>query len=150
MINLAQTIVDATDPVNYMPRIIGNPRSGHAPKSIYQTEGVLADGTGDSYAPPHGIEIASVALGLSVQAPTVHPIAEAAYSGLGEITVPASGLSGNLANGQASGVLGQFNPAPNDDGHFVVFDVPACRLQAATFCKNLAADPKGNVPPVTK
>lgn len=148
VINLAQAIVDATDPVNYMPRIIQNPRAGFTPKSIYQTEGVNADGSGDSYAPPHGIEIASVALGLPVQSPTVHPIAEAAFSGLGEVTIPAGGLSGNLANGQASGVLGQFNPAPNDDGHFVVFDVPACRLQAATFCKNLAADPKGNVPPI--
>jgi hypothetical protein len=148
VINLAQTIVDATDPVNYMPRIIQTPRTGFASKSIYQTEGVLSDGTGDSYAPPHGIEIASVALGLPVETPVVHPIAEAAFSGLGSVTVPASGLSGNLAGGAASGVLGQFNPAPNDDGHFVVFDVPACRLQAATFCKNLAADPKGNVPPI--
>jgi hypothetical protein len=150
VINLAQTIVDATDPVNYMGRIIGNPRTGFTSKSIYQTEGVNSDGTGDSYAPPHGIELASVALGLPVQTPVIHPIAEAAFSGLGSITVPAGGLSGNLANGNASGVLGQFNPAPNDDGHFVVFDVPACRLQAATFCKNLAADPKGNVPAVTQ
>lgn len=148
VMNLAQALVDATDPVNYMPHIIQNPRVGFASKSIYQTEGVNADGTGDSYAPPHGIELASVAMGLPAQTPVIHPITEAAFSGLGSVTVPAGGLAGNLANGTASGVLGQFNPAPNDDGHFVVFDVPACRLQAATFCKNLAADPKGNVPSV--
>ena len=148
VINLAQTIIDATDPVNYMPYIIQNPRPGFAPKSIYQTEGVNSDGTGDSYAPPHGIEIASVAMGLPIEDPVVHPIQEASWSGLGDVGIPPGGLSGNLANGQASGVLGQFNPAAGSDGHFVVFDVPQCRLQAAVFCKNLLADPKGNVPPL--
>lgn len=147
VINLAQTIIDATDPVNYMPYIIKNPRPGFAPKSIYQTEGVNEDGSGDSYAPPHGIEIASVAMGLPVENPQIHPITEASWSGLGTVDVPAGGLSGNLANGQASGVLGQFHPAAGSDGHFVVFDIAACRTQAAVFEKNLLADPKGNVPP---
>ena len=41
-----------------------------------------------------------------------------------------------------------FAPAPGSDGHFVVFDVPACRNQAAQFIANLAADPVGNVPPL--
>src|SRR5262249_11532828 len=62
--NMAQAIVDATDPVNYAGYIIQHPRTGFLPKSIFQTEGVNPDGTGDSYAPPHGIEIHSVALGL--------------------------------------------------------------------------------------
>jgi hypothetical protein len=57
-------------------------------------------------------------------------------------------LQGNLAGGQASGVLGQFVPAPNDDGHFVAFDVPAAHAQVGTFCESLAADPKGRVPPL--
>lgn len=150
VINLAQSIIDSTDPVNYMPYIITHPRPGFAPKSIYQTEGVNSDGTGDSYAPPHGIEIASVAMGLPREAPGQHPVTEASWSGLGDVTVPAGGLSGNLAGGQASGVLGQFVPAPKDDGHFVVFDVPACRLQAAQFCKNLLDDPKGKVPALSQ
>ena len=46
-------------------------------------------------------------------------------------------------------MLGQFEPPPGDDGHFVFFDVPQCRLQAAQFAANLAANPKGNVPPLS-
>jgi len=145
IINLAQTIIDTTDPLHYMPYIISHPRHGVA-KSIYQTEGIAADGTGDNYAPPHGIEIASTALGLPRELPGVRVIDADAWGGINDIQVPSGGLTGNLANGTASGVLGQFPPAPNSDGHFVVFDVPACQKQAADFVRNLADDPKGRVP----
>jgi hypothetical protein len=170
IINLAQTIVDTTDPVHYMPYIISHPRHGKS-KSIYQTEGIAlgdpcsidtdcpgapwkcnASGVcenGDSYAPPHGIEIASVALGIPRELPGIRPITEAPWGvDPSEITIPSTGLVGNLANGQATGVLGQFPPAVGSDGHFVLFDVPACREQAAQFVANLAADPIGNIPPL--
>ena len=110
---------------------------------------MTSDGTGDSYAPPHGIEIASVALGLPRELPGEVVIPQDAWGGIMDVTVPPEGLAGNLANGLASGVLGQFPPAPNSDGHFVVFDDVPCQRQAATFLANLAADPKGNVPPIT-
>jgi hypothetical protein len=148
VLNMAQTIVDATDPVNYARYIFQSPRPGFAPKSILQTEGVNPDGTGDTYAPPLGIEIHSVALGLPRETPGVHTITQAAWGGLGDVMVPGAGLQGNLAGGKASGVLGQFVPAPNDDGHFVAFDVPAAHAQVGQFCQNLAADPKGLVPPL--
>lgn len=146
VLNMAQAIVDATDPVNYARYIFQAPRPGFAPKSILQTEGVNPDGTGDTYAPPLGIEIHSVALGLPRETPGVHTIAQAAWGGLADVTVPSGGLQGNLAGGKASGVLGQFVPAPMDDGHFVAFDVPAAHAQVGQFCQNLAADPKGLVP----
>jgi hypothetical protein len=149
VLNMAQTIVDATDPVNYARYIFQSPRPGFAPKSILQTEGVNPDGTGDTYAPPLGIEIHSVALGLPRETPGVHTIAQAAWGGLADVTVPSpGGLQGNLAGGKATGVLGQFVPAPMDDGHFVAFDVPAAHAQVGQFCQNLAADPKGLVPPL--
>ncbi len=148
VINLAQMIVDATDPINYMPYIIEHPRKGFAPKSIYQTEGIGPDGVGDSYAPPHGIEYASLAMGLPRQIPSVRVIPNAIYTGLFDVTIPPDGLSGNLAGGKASGVLAQFAPVQGSDGHFVLFDVPEARLQASVFCKNLANDPKGRVPPI--
>jgi hypothetical protein len=149
VLNLAQTVIDTTDPVHYEGYVTTAPRSGFAPKSVLQTEGVNPDGTGDSYAPPHGIEIASVALGLPRELPGVHTIAEAAWNpALADVTVPAGGLAGNLAGGLASGVLGQFVPAPCDDGHFVAFDVPAAHAQVGQFCQNLAANPIGNVPPL--
>ncbi len=146
IVNMAQLLVDTTDTVHYMGYIIEHPRPGFAPKSVYQTEGIGSDGVGDSYAPPHGIEVASTALGLPRQAPGTHPLIESAFSGLGDVTVPADGLSGNLAGGMASGVLAQFTPAAGSDGHFVVFDVPKARAQAAGFCANLAANPVGRVP----
>jgi hypothetical protein len=146
--NFVQTIVDVEDPVNYARYIIQEPRPGFAPKSILQTEGVNPDGTGDSYAPPLGIEIHSVALGLPRELPGVHTIAQAPWGGLSDVMIPAAGLSGNLAGGKATGVLGQFVPAPNDDGHFVAFDVPAAHAQVGQFCQNLAANPIGNVPPL--
>jgi hypothetical protein len=78
--------------------------------------------------------------------PIIHPIAELAFSSLTPVTIPAGGLSGNLAGGMASGVLAQWPASQASDGHFVVFDIPAARTQAAVFLKNLAANPVGNVP----
>ena len=150
MMSFAQTEMDPIDPLVYMRYLVESPRSGHAPKSIYQTEGVTPDGGGDTYAPPHGIELGSIAIGLPVQAPFIHTIAEESWGGLMPITVTSdAGISGNLADGGASGILAQFLPPPGDDGHFVFFDVPACRLQAAQFAARLAADPKGCVPPLS-
>jgi hypothetical protein len=148
VMNMAQTIMDATDPIHYVGYLALHPRASFAPKSIYQTEGIAPDGTGDSYAPPHGIELGAVATGLPRMLPGVRPVTEAAFGGLGDIAIPASGLQGNLAGGMASGVLAQWVPPATSDGHFVVFDVPQAREQAAQFCRNLADDPKGMVPPV--
>jgi hypothetical protein len=147
-INFVQAVGDASDPLNYAGYIFQHPRPGFPPKSILQTEGVNPDGTGDTYAPPLGIELNAVAMGLPRELPAEHPIAQAAWGGFGDVTVPAAGLSGNLAGGKASGVLGQFVPAPNDDGHFVAFDMPAAHAQVGQFCQNLAANPVGLVPPL--
>jgi hypothetical protein len=159
-LSMAQTLIDTIDPIHYVGYIFQHPRTGFAPKSIYQTEGTYSNGTGDSFAPPQGIEVESVALGLPRMTPGIHPIVEAGWGGLGDITIPTAGLSGNLAGGKASGVLAQWKPScatetvpcpdENGDGHFVVFDVPACHEQAAGFCENLAADPIGRVPAATQ
>ena len=63
-LSFAQTVMDRIDPLVYLRYLALHPRPGHAPKSIYQTEGVNPDGTGDTYAPPLGIEVGSVAIGL--------------------------------------------------------------------------------------
>jgi hypothetical protein len=145
VVNLAQTIIDTTDPIHYVGYLAQHPRAGFAPKSIFQTEGVNPDGTGDTYAPPHGIELGSIATGLPRMLPGEHPRAEASWGGLGDVMVPAGGLSGNLADGGASGVLAQYVPPSGVDGHFVVFYPPA-QAEASLFIKNLAANPLGNVP----
>ncbi len=146
VMTLTQSIVDSADPLEYGGFITRAPRAGHSAKSIYQTEGVGPDGVGDSYAPPHGIEALSVAIGLPRQLPGVRPIVEAGWASIADVTIATDGTSGNLADGKASGVLAQFVPKAGSDGHFVVFDDPKARGQAASFLANLAADPKGRVP----
>ena len=143
---LVQSIIDVADPLHYARSIVREPRPGASPKSIYQTEGIGADGVGDSYAPPHGIEALGVAIGLPRMAPGVRPIQESIWAGLGDVSIPSDGLTGNLANGQASGVIAQFAPAKGKDGHFVVFNNAQARAQAAVFLKNLTVEPKGRVP----
>jgi hypothetical protein len=145
--SLLQTIIDVEDPIHYGRLQATEPRSGFAPKSIYLTEGINPDGTGDSYAPPHGIEAHALCIGLPPELPMQHPIVELAWSGAQPVTVDAGGLAGNLGGGDASGVLGQWAVPQGDDGHYVVFNVPAAREQAAKFLQNLAADPRGLVPP---
>jgi hypothetical protein len=147
-LNFAQTVVDPTDPVHYAGYFFLHPRKGNAPKSIYQTEGINPDGSGDTFAPPHGIELGSIAAGLPRQLPGIRPRVEAAYSGLGDVAVPAAGLSGNLANGQASGIFAQFAVPAGDDGHFVAFHVPQALVQLTGFVKALTMNPVGNVPPL--
>ena len=146
VMTLVQTMVDAADPLNYGSFIARAPRPSKTPKSIFQTEGVGPDGVGDSYAPPRGIEALSVAIGLPRQLPGVRSVVEAGWAGIADLAIPAEGVSGNLADGRASGVLAQFVPAAGRDGHFVVFDDVKARGQAASFLANLAADPKGRVP----
>ena len=139
-------IADPGDSINYARTIIGEPRSGLVAKSILMTEGVNADGSGDTYAPPRGIESLAVAMGLPPEAPLIYEVEYAAWAGLDSVTVPSGGLAGNLAGSTASGVLSQFEPATDRDGHFVVYDVDAARDKAAQFLRNLADEPSGRVP----
>jgi hypothetical protein len=146
IISLAQDMIDVSDPIHYARHLAAEPRSGAVARSIYMTEGINPDGTGDSYAPPHGIEAHALAIGLPLQLPDQRAIAEGQWGGPVPVMVPAAGISGNLAEGKASGVLGQWAVPADSDGHFVVFDVPRARLQAAQFLRNLADDPHGRVP----
>lgn len=145
--SLVQSLTDVVDPINYARLQALEPRAGFAPKSVYMTEGINPDGGGDSYAPPASIESHAIAVGLPLQLPATHDIPILAWGGPTPTEVPAGGLSGNLANGAASGILAQWPPTAGSDGHFVIFDVPAARAQAAKFLQNLAANPIGLVPP---
>lgn len=147
VMSLAQTIVDPADPIHYVPMIARRPRPGFSPKSILMTEGVSADGSGDSQTPPHGTEAQAIALGLPPQEPVIHAIAELPWSDLLPVKISAEGLSGNIANGEASGALAQWEATQASDGHYVLYEVPGAMTQAAQFLRNLADDPKGRVPP---
>jgi hypothetical protein len=137
-VSLAQTVMDVADPLNL---------AATNQRSVLMTEGINPDGGGaDTYAPRHAIEAHALALRLPSQQPAV--LAGAEYVALGPppVSIPDGGLSGNRADGGASGVLAQWPVAPNRDGHFVIFAVPAARDQAAQFCRNLADEAAGRVP----
>ena len=143
---LAQSLVDAVDPINYARNTIWEPRPGFSPKSILMTEGIAADGTGDNLTPPRGTEAHAVAMGLPQLLPGVRPLPQVAYGAAPALAVPAEGVRGNLALGMASGALAQWAPV-DDDGHYVVFDIAAARVHVSTFLRELAADRVGLVPP---
>jgi hypothetical protein len=146
VIAIAQTIGDASDPYNYGPYIVQTPRPGFTPKSMLQFVGVAPDGTGDTFAPPRGIELLGVAMGLPLMTPAVRPIPELAFGGYGDLTVPAEGVSGNLAGGKASGAIVQVVPPPGVDGHFAAYADKSALTMIGDFCRNLAKDEKGRVP----
>jgi len=145
--SLIQNIIDVEDPLNYGRLQATEPRAGFAPRSVYMTEGINPDGTGDTYAPPPTLEAHALCIGLPLQIPFQFPIPQLAWGGVQPVRIPAGGLSGDIGAGHASGVLAQWAVPLDDDGHFVVFDVPAAQEQAAQFLENLAANPQGRVPP---
>jgi hypothetical protein len=146
-IALAQTIVDPSDTVHYARKIITEPRAGQRPKSIFMTQGIRADGTGDTFAPPDAIELHATALGVPPAAPMVRRFDSMSWSGVSEVAIPATGLSGNLAGGAATGLLVQWAPGPNEEGHFVIYNQPKAMAQAARFMEALAQDPVARVLP---
>jgi hypothetical protein len=135
---MLQMWLDRSDPINYASRMVRDPMIGPdgnptSPRSIFQSEGFI-----DTYAPNPGIEAFATAIGGDL----VMTADEKAVEGLtlrGR-TVKAPPFSDNLDN--VTAVLAQYNqhaPAPGDDGHFVVFDVPAAEKQSADFLGTLAA-----------
>jgi len=48
-------------------------------------------------------------------------------------------ITGNVAGGQATGVLLEYTAPAGDDGHFVVFDVPDAVAQSNRFLASHAA-----------
>lgn len=137
-ITLVQTIVDPADPLHYYPAIARAPFDGRTPKSVYMTEGVAADGSGDNYAPPRTIEAGAIAGGFPLLNPVVWDIPE--ITKLDGVAPVASPLKGNAAGGKATVALAQFTPPKGTDGHFVVFNVAQAKSQSMSFCASLLSD----------
>jgi predicted esterase len=143
-LSLVQTVVDPADPVHYYGALARSPFAGLSPKSIYMTEGIAADGTGDNYAPPRTIEAGAIAGGFPLLSPVVFDVPEITkLDGVAPVMGP---LKGNAAGGKATVALAQFTPPAGVDGHFVVFDVPKAKATAASFCQSLLTE---DVPTIT-
>jgi hypothetical protein len=143
---LAQSLVDAIDPINYARMAVLEPRDGFMAKSMLLTEGIRPDGLGDSFTPPKGTEAQAIAMGLPPQEPLQLPYPQLAWGAPAPIAVPPEGLVGNLADGMATGALAQWPFLDGNDGHFVVFDVPEARAQVAGFLRRLSDDSRGGLP----
>jgi len=115
LLNLVQTFVDPSDPINYGMLWFKEPLEGIPPKSIMQSEGL-----GDSYAPPIGIE----ALGVAAQIPPVTPVLNQVESyslkNILPIDPPVTGNIQTRAGKITAGFL-QYIPPEGIDGHFVTF-----------------------------
>ncbi|MDB4955342.1 MAG: hypothetical protein JWO36_2911 [Myxococcales bacterium] len=133
-IALAQMWIERSDGVNYARFMVRDPQLAPdgthlAARNIFQTEGFT-----DTYAPNPSIEAFATALGPD----QVMAVDEKDVLGLklrGRSTLPPPVT--NNDNG-ATAILAQYKQAFGSNGHFVVFEVPAARKQAAQFLGTLA------------
>ena len=130
-LSLAATYLDSTDPENYARLLFREPLPGIAPKSIFHTIGLI-----DTYAPVPVLKTFAIAMGCEPVEPMLDPIAGLDLAGLAWGTAP---VVGNVAGGAATAVTLEYKQAGNDDGHFVIFDVPAAIAQSNRFLATHAA-----------
>lgn len=131
---LLQAWVEASDTINYAHLIVREPREGFAPKSVLMTEGLM-----DAFSPPISIEALAAAMDL----PPIEPVSRqlVAHRVLG--VAPLSGaVSGNLADGAATGGLLQFP----EDGHFAIFRNETAETQVYDFLGSLVDGSAGTIP----
>jgi predicted esterase len=129
IVSMVQAYAEPSDPENYGPLLLREPPSGVEPKNLYQSEGFL-----DSYVPQLGMEAFAVSIGESPVTPIISAVDGFRLRGLSTLDPPVSNNAGDR-----TAVFLQYNALPNDDGHFVVFDVPAAQKQHAAFLGTLAA-----------
>jgi hypothetical protein len=132
---LLQTWIERADPVNYGPLLARAPADGMEPRPIFQTEGLV-----DSFAPPQTIEAFAVSIGGDLISPEIQEVPGLALRGREVVAPPVT----NNLNG-VTVVLAQYRAASGSDGHFVVFDVSAARIQSAEFLGTLASTGEATV-----
>lgn len=134
VLNLIQMYFEGVDPLNYAARVIRQrPEGAHVP-NLFQSYGI-----GDSYTPDPAIEALSGVLGLSILTPVIDGY------GRPEVEPP---VTGNVADGAATAAIGQYQPAENEDGHFVIFDNDDAHAQLMGFLETLALEPVPTIPAV--
>ncbi|HEY2749274.1 MAG TPA: hypothetical protein VGL86_31870 [Polyangia bacterium] len=131
LLSLIQGYFEDSDPENYGRLLFREPPAGQAPKSIYQSLGIV-----DHYCPIPNIETLGLAMGVQPAGPMLQTIDGLAYTTTQWGTAP---ITNNVAGGQATGVLLEYTAPPGDDGHFVVFDVPDAVAQSNRFLGTASA-----------
>jgi len=131
-LSMVQTYFEPADPANYGRLYFQEPPAGMAPRSIFQTIGLV-----DHYAPVPGLKAFMLAMGLQPVGMLPDPIEGLDLQGL----QPAPGglpVQANVAGGAATGVAAEY-VARGYDGHFVVFLEPNAQRQSTGFLASLVA-----------
>lgn len=127
VLNLVQAGFESSDPTNYGRLYFKEPPPGFAPRPIFQSMGIV-----DHYTPIPTIKILAKAMGVQPIKPELEPIDGLELAGLAWGEAPTQGNVGP-EGGKTTGVLLEYNAAPNKDGHFVIFDIDAAVKQCNRF-----------------
>ncbi|MFO0750384.1 MAG: hypothetical protein U1F43_32645 [Myxococcota bacterium] len=114
MMTMAQTLVDATDPVNYAPYWL-EPVTGGNSKHVLMTEGTL-----DGMSPAVGADAVAAAAGIPLIEPVDHESQAHVLRGLFPVTMP---VNSNLRSSTGQLVTGGIRQFAGGD-HFVALELP--------------------------
>jgi predicted esterase len=131
-LNLVQMYFEPGDPGNYARGFFREPGAAQPAKNVFLSLGLV-----DHYTPLPTIMALAVAMGVQPVTPVLEPVAGMDLLGLAPATAP---VTGNVAGGAATGVVCEYQAAAGDDGHFVLFDVPAARAAYARFLATAMGD----------
>jgi hypothetical protein len=131
LLNIVQAYMDSADPATYARLYFREPPSGVAPKSIYESVGLV-----DTYTPLATAKALALAMGAQPADPMLEPIDGMSLRGLAWAAPP---IASNVAGGAATAVVCEYKVPKNQagvqayDGHFVVFQHPAAAEQSNAF-----------------
>jgi hypothetical protein len=130
-LNLIQDFFDDADPLTYARLMFNEPLAGVTPKSIFQSLGIV-----DHVTPIVNIEALAIAMGVQPEGTQLQAFDNQSLSSQMWGMPP---VMSNVAGGQATGVLVEYQATHGEDGHFVIFDEPAATAQSNRFLATNAA-----------
>ena len=119
---LLQMYMERSDSVSYARRLA--------------TDVFISEGLVDRYTPVPSIEALATAMRVDPVSPVQSEVTGLTLAGRHVLDAP---VTGNW-DGGATGVLLQYQEAPDSDGHFVIFDREDARQQSTQFLATEAAD----------
>ena len=119
---LLQMYMERSDSVSYARRLTTD---------VFISEGLI-----DRYTPVPSIEALATAMRVDLVSPMRREVMGLTLAGRRVLDAP---VSGNWEGG-ATGVLLQYDEAPDSDGHFVIFDLEDARQQSTQFLATEVAD----------
>lgn len=125
---------DLVDPIAHSRHVALEPHPGIPPKHVYQHSGI-----DDGYFSVRARTAMAAALGLDALGPTIEPwlprILE--HAGRGVVTGP---VTGNVADGAATGVAVEWCPYGDVRGHYVAFDLDSAREHLMDALRSIVPD----------